>query len=353
MNSDSPPPDNVLRTEMKVLGVLALLLMGVEFGLQLVENRLSIDIQHLQSFGHIASAVRPAAEASQAAIGRGTSSSPSQLLFLGNSMTRYGLNANEFSTALEQRTGSRPDVVALHPDNSRISEWSWLFRNFISERRRAPDLLIVGFARNQLSDAPSKTPDRIARFYGCGLDDVSRLSREDVRGVEDWSSFLLARYSATYANRERVERRILGTLIPAYQETSNLLNDRTMPQELQQADAAATYHRLTDLVQLAQADRVEVVLVALPTQEGYELDGELIQLAREQHITLMDCRNVPGVTADMIPDGLHLTPEGAVHYSRFLATWLPVEPLIARHDAQIIQVEALLPADSNGDSEIR
>lgn len=320
----------IFRTELKVVGTLALLLFAVEAGLQLIEERLSIDIQHMRSFDEIASHVRSHGDSEQIAVQRqgAPGSFPPQIVFLGNSMTRYGLDREAFAAQLARTA----EIVALHPDNSRISEWSYLYRNLIAEQNRSPELLVVGFAKNQLCDAASKTPDRIARFYHCGPEDFDRIARDDVHGLEAWSHFFCARYSATYANRERVERRILGSLIPHYQETSNLLNDQSAPLELQGSTVAPTYRRLTEFVQLAQRDHVQVVLVAMPTAEPYALDPQLVQLSFNSGITLMDCRQVPGVTSEMIPDGLHLTPAGATRYSSYLAQWLPLKQLVDRHD---------------------
>ncbi|MEZ5942850.1 MAG: hypothetical protein R3C18_15770 [Planctomycetaceae bacterium] len=338
MSSETNSSPTVLRNELKVLGALVVMLLVVEGVLQLGESRLSIDIQHMKSFGQIAQQLQSQDEAASLAAERQNAStvqSASQILFLGNSMTRYGLDQESFERECSLTTGITPEVIALHPDNSRISEWYYLYRNFVAEQNRSPDILVVGFAMNQLCDAPSKTPDRIARYYGVGIDDLDTLSNEDLSNVEGWSDFVCSRYSATYATRQRVERRILSAIIPSYKESSNLINNQSAPKELQGDNVELTYRRLQDFLDMASEGGTQVVLVALPTQEGYDLDSGLVDVCRGK-VTLIDARTIPGVSPDMIPDGLHLTPEGATRYSTFLADWLPVQQLMARHDRQLL-----------------
>lgn len=340
MSSELHSPQRVLHAELKVLAMVAGVLLLVELVLQYCEPALSIDIRHLRAFAAITAELRPAeahprhsplsagsaitlTSAAVAADPVPPAVSPLQILFLGNSTTRHGLDRTAFQQSFWAAFGGEPHLLALHPDNSRISEWSYAYRNFVAERQRAPQVLVIAFVKEQLRDAPSKTPERIARFYGCSWDDLPRLAAEDVRGVEGWADFLLARYSATYANRERVERRILGRLIPHYEATSNLINDRTQPAAFAGQQAPATYRRLAELTELARQQAVPVILVAWPTRDSYELEPSLLSWCEQHQVPLIDCRQLPDITPEMIPDGLHLDAAGAEICSRFLGNVMP------------------------------
>lgn len=340
--------DTILRTELKVVGMLFVVLVAVECAITGMEGWLSVDIQHLRDFANITSQLRYRSESlaiaeqrrSGATAIEAVSNAPVQILMLGNSMTRHGIDDDAFRRAIQDR--SLPvELLKLFPDNTRISEWAYLYSNFVVDRGKAPDMLLIGFGDQQLTDGPSSVPQRLARFYGCGSDDLRTLARFDLHGVEDWSQFAAARLFATCANRDRVQRRILGSLIPGYQLASNELNVRTKASK-QGRDTAAgeapqpTYERLSQLIDQAQRAHVEVVLIAMPLQQEYELDPQLVELARARQFTLMDCRHPAGVTPEMLPDGLHLTQQGAALYSQYLAHWLPLGPLVEHHDRKLV-----------------
>ena len=338
MTFSSPTPpvaddnDTAMRTELKVLGVLALLLLAVEGGLTLSEDRLSADVHHLRSIPSLTSRIRNREESPAVAMQRLSKrsaaqwdSDATQVLFLTSAQQVDQFDLATFQRDLEQQ-GNRPvELIALHPAKARISEWSYLYRNFVSDRDRAPDLLVIGFEERDLRDAPTAAPSELARFYDCRLDDLNPLSRDDLRSVEDWSEFMLSNASATFTHRRRVEQQLLATLIPGYATSREQIHSAAKP-PIPDSPVAPEYQRLQELTALAQRDHVEVVLVALPSRNQAPLDPQLIQIAQQSQFTLMDCRRP---TAD--------TPAALSHY---LATWLPLQTLLERHDRRLIPAGA-------------
>src|SRR5690606_10559563 len=95
--------------------------------------------------------------------------------------------------------------------------------------------------------------------------------------LTDRMNVLLARYSAAFANRERVSRRVLA-LLPGYEESAQRVNDLLREPEEAQA-SAPTYGRLERFVREVVGSGAELVLAAMPTRAGYDLDPELVRVA--------------------------------------------------------------------------
>ncbi|MFG0336296.1 MAG: hypothetical protein ACF8TS_23300, partial [Maioricimonas sp. JB049] len=309
-------------SEWKVLLVVAVGLAAGELGMRAIETRLSIDVDHLKSFRTIAQALREEADPDEA-----------RVLFLGNSLTRLGVDQQVFEQFAEA-DGWKIHTAKMNPDNTALAEWYYAYGNFFADPERAPDVLIVGFEGGHLRDHPSRHPARLAHYY-CDANDWQDLRQFDLFGFEDAAGFWLARWSAMYSNRDRIERRLLDELIPGYRDGMQIVNERqTADAEAAALQSRPTYRRLREFIAMARAHDVRVILAAMPIAERYELDPELLEAIDGTGVDLVDCRTVPGIVPDMFPDGIHMTPEAAERYSRYLAGALPwsrlLEPATSR-----------------------
>lgn len=286
-----------------VLCVVAILLVS-ELALRQLEDGLSIDLQHIKRIPSIA---RRLAE------GDGL-----RVLFLGNSLTREAVDVDVFE-AESDRLGIGPvHAVSVFPDDSAIGEWVYVFRHFFVDPGIRPDVVVVGFARDHLSDAKPLAIERIAAFYS-DLSDVPEIFRLDLHGFGERVEFLLAHVSRAFAHRERVSRRALDALIPYYRSTSRRINVSLTAAPNPGAAAQPTYARLGRLAELVRRSGARLFLVAMPTRRPYDLEPGLVDAAREQGAVLVDARSVDGITPALFRDALHLTPPGAELYSRSLA----------------------------------
>lgn len=302
--------------------VLAVLAVG-EAGMRLCEHKLSMDVEHLQSLSLLSEELAPC-EGEHCL----------RVLFLGNSLTRYGVDADVFAATLSPERGQPVRGVKMNPDNTALADWYYAYRNFVSQPRRTPDLLVIGFEGDHLRDAPSIHTDRLGRYY-CGWDDLDELFAADLPTWESRLQFAAGSSSAIMSNRDRIERRALDTLIPGYRDGIQDLNSRVRSAK----DAAlpsAEYSRLAKLLDLARADGVPVVFAAMPVRQRYDLDPLLLATVEQGGATIVDCRNVPGIGADTFIDDLHMNPDGAQLYSRFLAAQLETRwPHVARPVAHV------------------
>lgn len=283
--------------------VVAGLLLG-EIGMRCIQDRLSVDVGHLRSFPQRANELT-------------TAPRHPQILFLGNSMTRYGVSTEAFAKEFTAQTGLVPATMKINPDNTALADWYYAYRNYFFKPDHAPDILMIGFEGGHLRDKPTLHPGRLAQYY-CDTSDWPELCRYDLKTFEDRAAYLVCAASAMCSNRDRLQRRFLDTVIPGYRDGSQELNlrqkslaERKLP--------PPTYNRLREFLRMTRVQNVTVVLASMPIAAPYELDPELLDVLREEGISLVDCRHIPGIVPEMFPDGVHMTSAASQIYSHYLA----------------------------------
>ncbi|MEZ5940691.1 MAG: hypothetical protein R3C18_04820 [Planctomycetaceae bacterium] len=309
----SSPSQAIVANELKVIAVLALLLLACEIGLRIGADSLSKDVAHLHHF----------ADASQKLATASPGPNVQKVLFLGNSTTRFGVDGDEFVSVLHKRTDVPVVWEKVNPDNTALAEWYYLYKNFFHSSEVRPDVVVLGFEAMHLRDSPSDHPSRLAQFY-CNSNDWPELTRFDLPSFESRMSFLASENSALWAHRDRVERRVLDSVIPQYRQTAQLMNySQKMPAS---TTTHPTYARLESLLQLIRQDNVRIVLAAMPLAEEYRIDEGLTDIARRYKVPIVDCQHIEGITPDMFPDGVHMTATASKLYSSHLAN-----TLLSRH----------------------
>jgi hypothetical protein len=298
------------RSELKVILVVVVLLACVEVGLRLIETRLSLDIANIKTFPGIAS--------------RLANSQEPTLLFFGNSMTRKGVDTEVIQEVFEQARRPVP-LERSFADDTVMVDWYYIFKHFYSGEA-APDVMVVGFASDNLEDVPirAEQPRRIGRYFS-SLGDTPELFRYDLTTLGERTEYLLSRNLVSFANRERVRKRLLVEIIPNYQTFANDLNTQglnTSEQAVGIVKQTVSYTRLERFINLASSQETKLVFVAMPNKAFYNLNPELVTVFKKHDVAFIDVREIPEITADKFEDNLHLTAEGATIYSSYLAAQL-------------------------------
>lgn len=303
-------PGPTWRAVVKVLLPLAVLLLVVEVGIRIVEPRLSLDILHIRQIPAIAASMREA---------EGT-----RVLFLGNSLTRKGVDLDVVGASLEGLGESQASLHAIYPDDTTVLDWLYLFEDGVVRAGAAPELLVVGFAYAHLADTPVRPAQtyRLGRFF-TAWQDVPRLFGEDVTELDDRVSVVASKLSAAFADRERLSSRFLD-LLPGYRNSARQVNDVLSGNGASPAGqgTADAYVRLARLTKAATDAGSRVVFVAMPAREQYELSPRLSAAAAAAGADLIDLRDVPGLGSQHFEDSLHLGRDGAALYSEALAAEL-------------------------------
>lgn len=293
--------------EWRVVAVVAVVLGVVECVFHFGKHKLSKDVEHLQSFATLAERF-----VQTPAVGP-------KVLFLGNSLTRYGVDETVFTETYSQAAGITPAPLKIVPDNTAVADWSYVFRNQFAQADLAPQVLVIGFEGGHLRDAPSRHPDRLAQYY-CSWNDWPELCQWDLPDFETRAAFVLEKCSSMVGNRDRVTRRALDTLIPGYRAGMDRINASLKGHG--GATGVPSYDRLRTLIDTAQQYHVRVILAAMPVPEAYAFDAELLTVVKETGVNLVDLREVDGMQPAMYFDGLHMDAAGAKLYSTALAKQL-------------------------------
>lgn len=284
------------KKEGRVLACVAAALLLCELGLRATIGRASIDVAHIDSIPQI--------------VTRLSMSGKPSILFLGNSLTRAGVIPKDLAFP--------PDHVALiHPDDSTIADWLYLYERQVAGRHVAPDLLVVPFAGDHLSDTPAARAERLGDFGGFPV--APDAFSNDIRDFDGRVSYVLAALSTAYANRERVRTELFARLIPRYKESAQAMNRQAKERALAAAEGRKSYGRLARFLRLVKSGQTKVVFVAMPTPRPREIDPTLRSLIAASGADLIDLRKPEGLTDADYSDGYHLKASGGALFTRALS----------------------------------
>jgi len=295
------------RHEWKVVVTVLAVILAAETTLRALDRKLSLDIVHIRQIPTIMQEMMEGPRP--------------RLLFLGNSLTRDGIRTDVF---LEQmhRHGLEPLTVArAFPDNTQIGEWYYAFRKYAVDAGRIPDVLIIDCPTDQLADTAHYSIYGLASWW-TSYRDLPEVFRNEVTVFGDRVEFLIAKHSIAFANRRRVNSRVLHALIPHYSTAARQINQvlrRTMQQAVEAEHIDVTYHRLERLIRLTRQHHVHLVIAAIPTESTYSIDPQLVELLDARGVTFFDCRDTPGIDRSHYRDGFHLNEQGAAIYTTCLA----------------------------------
>ncbi len=295
-------------------------LLAVEGAVRFLEPSLSADVRNIeqipQELGELASA-------------------PGEhMLFLGNSLTREGVDMKVLRPELAARQVDlqKLNFGFVYPDSADILDWFYVYRHNVNEANR-PDVLLLSFAKDGLADEvrpDAESVRRLARHHTT-LADTPYVFAHDLTRLSERGDFLVSKLFVSFAHRERVRTRALDEVIPNYRETQRALSQTDTPATATIAPPPEyTYDRLERFLKLVDTEAVEVIFVAMPVREPYTLDPKLGPLIESSGARLLDLESVPRLTPAHYRDGLHLTPDGAKVYSEVLGRKLA--PLLSKGD---------------------
>ena len=284
--------------------LLTLLILGLaDLALRLAEEKLSIDVQHIRSFPRIA---------------RELSAQPApRFVFLGNSLTRYGVDPDAWASALKELGAPKGAMAKLVPDDTTIPDWYYVALNTLIRPGYPPEVLIVGFSLDQLTDERIEAP-RLGAYF-CNHRNVRELFTRDLDGLGAKCDFLLGWLSRLYGVRDQMQARFGEAFIPGYVEGVTHLNQILRRRHQTSIGKVRSYKLLDRALALWRAQGIEVVLVAIPIPSNYEIDPAVIRKAHAAGARFIDARNLPSLTREDFPDGYHMGSRAAKLYTRFVA----------------------------------
>ena len=176
------------RTEFKVVASVVLVLIAVECGLRAIEEKVSLNIQHIRQIPAIAQTMMSGPEP--------------RLLFLGNSMTREGIDEASFHEAVTDQGITPLTIGRIFPDNTQIGEWYYAFKKQCIRANRIPNFLVVSCPTEQLTDLAHFSVYKLGSTW-THYHDLFEVFENEVTEFGDRAEFLIAKHSSAFANRGR------------------------------------------------------------------------------------------------------------------------------------------------------
>ena len=282
-----------------VFGVLFVL----EITLRMMEPYISLDLKHYRDIPSIINNVAKAHN--------------TKILFMGNSLTRRGIDRNELKAAFPNAT-----IGLVYPDDTFATDWYWIYKNQVEHRIPNLDYLFILFAPANLYDWRHKRTTvliRMARFAH-----TTQLKTIITREHLDFNQSLqlvLAHFLDLFALKERIQRRILN-IIPNYSKTIRKINELHKAQ-LNRHMSNNKKHRMKDIIELirsATSHKTTVIMIAAPLVHKYKVPTRLVKfIKRTPHAFLVDANRMDNIDAsDFRADQYHLNDKGAHKLTRFV-----------------------------------
>jgi hypothetical protein len=167
----------------------------VDAGVRILEPRLSADVANTLDFPNRVAELSAAPGKRVAAI--------------GNSLIGEALDTDLFMANWLDANPAAGRAIKLVPDGSGIWDWHCIVHYQLGGVSPAPDVIIIGFGWNQLSDQTRLGLSRAfnALCPAAAMRDFSRLSGRI--GVNDWLEMAAVKTSKLYANREPIRHRVI------------------------------------------------------------------------------------------------------------------------------------------------
>lgn len=288
-----------------MIAVVLLVLAGSEVALRFSEQRLSLDVKHIQQIPAISLSLMS---------GKGE-----RVLFIGNSQVRAGIDPAVIEQELKARGVAPVHIERVFPDATSLPDWYRAFKHYFVGPARLPEVLVVCFSDIALQDSGDINPTRLGHYYS-SAGEIPEILDQDVREFDSRTELVLARLSYSYANRTRVRTRALDLIVPNYRDTAQRINRDMKSANHTGANpqTSYTYTRLSRLIALAKEQSVRVIVVAMPQPKMYSLDPQIRATVEGMGMTFLDCRSVDGIGPNSFADEIHLAGAGALTYSRFL-----------------------------------
>ena len=263
----------------------------MELTLTFYEDELSKDLAHINSFESI-------------------SSNNNNILVIGNSLTREGIDGQLIKHSIDDRIISNKEIGYIYPDDTSIIEWYYILTSYHAQSRIYPINIFVIFAKDQLVSAKMQFEEiqRISRYVE--FQDLFNIIINERLSLSQSIDLYLSKVFRFYSNKERINKRILD-IMPNYRTTFRKLNQKLKPKEIKKEDEKNYYH-LNRLISLIDSLKIQTKFIAIPIFKSYNIDPKLKRIINNsKYCELVNFQNIKKFTENDFLDGYHLNQNGA------------------------------------------
>jgi len=257
------------------------------------------------------------------------------VIFMGNSLIGNAVDAEQFNKINSYPGKNSVKAYKVVPDSTNLWDWYCLTKTNSTLLQSAPNIMVVGFAWDQLEDDQDIVPSRLAGLF-CELSDLPELVNMGMSKPSVIFEFIVANFSRLYSLRETIQKRLLDKIIPDYQEYTQRIN-MYKRRDLTDGDKpeyhADSYHLLSKFINRYTGLNATVVFIAMPVIKEYAIDPVLIQTIHKNGALLYDYRSMEGLNEEMYLDPIHLGDVGRAVFTSRVSDELSV--ILNKQAAQI------------------
>lgn len=289
--------------KFRVLTILVVMFLLLESSIRLGSQLLSIDDAHIKSVPDLISELAEC-------------KSP-RILFIGNSLTREGVDLKELKKELDIAGLHDANIAAVFPDDTTPIHWQYIVKNHVLVQATKPDYIFMGVAGYNLVDTAPLGLRKLGCSW-CKVADFPELIRDEELTFDEIGEIFTSWISWTFAKQDRIKKYILDLIIPNFRDAFRRLSDMaTISNDLSASDP--TYEKIIRYDQFYHSNSLEVHYLGMPIQRGWTIHPKLQQVIDEGEIKFIDMRDLPDLGETHFKDSIHLTPEGARIFSKHLA----------------------------------
>ncbi|MCH8532309.1 MAG: hypothetical protein LAT65_15775 [Saccharospirillum sp.] len=286
--------------EIYFLVILLLLIISIDIAFRSIESRVSGNVKHIQEIPTLISTI--------------DSSDSLKTIFMGNSLSNRAIDADIINDV------SKLQSVKVVPDGTSLWDWQCIIRNQILNKNSI-DVIVIGFAWNQLADDYPVNASRIGAYF-CSWNDLwGNRAGNGLNSFDLAGEFVAAKVSHIYASREVLRNRVLSILIPEYESQTQRSNRLVAPHEVVRNGVSngSSFNVLSKLIEDLKGEGTKVIVMAMPVRDAYQIDENLGSIVRVAGAVFLDYRNMPELDSSMFVDNMHLGKNGMSIFTRELS----------------------------------
>ena len=310
--------------ELRVVMVVLAFVLVLELISRIIAPILDYDRKNIYAFPEVIENLESAAE----------ESGNLKVVFFGNSLMLHGLDQELIKQELTRINGSKIESAKVTPVGTAMLDWVYLYRRYFSDQNSHPDILVVGYVSHHIHDQEAIKLRRLSRHF-VSKKDLPTLWKTDLEDFHRTTQSVLCNISALEGDQPEHQLGILQTLIADYKKGLNRNNalvsewkKRIAEKEAERKgesisdESKETYQRMLRFITECKKHGVKIYFVPMPQPEIWDFNPEAQKLIEAEGMTVMDARDIDGMTPEDFSDGYHLGESGNEKFSKWMAAQL-------------------------------
>ena len=248
-----------------------------------------------------------------------SASSNNTILFIGNSLIGNAVDIKQLELLYEESGLNTTEAYFMIPDNTNIWDWYCVLKNNFITHQGMPDILINGFAWDQLSDTAKPFPSRLGNLF-CKISDIPDLYNLGFNKFSYISEFLVAKITKLYAYREAISKEIFTLIIPYYIHSTRLINDNMNANTRRDNNHVLIYEYklLKKIINNLEKANTKTIFISMPVIDDYMVTDKFNSVIADSESIYLDYRKNNIFIEELFRDPIHLNEKGREIFTKFL-----------------------------------